>query len=237
MTNLIIKQVDYTRSINAQTTRSNIVRTKINNCTFLLTRFQATRKKSFQGKYILYRQNRMHAIASSACNQSSDTLLTEARAARHYWDCIKIICKQDTTWTRIYPKARDPLNVSLNIGYTFLSRICEKALCASGLHLSLSVLHSHEHEKGLVYDFMELFRQAVVDAAVIPLFSRGNNELNPGKVITKIKDRLSEKYPYQGELVTINRIIEREAYELRRSIEKNIQWKPFRIQWGNSRKK
>lgn len=235
MNNFIIKQVDYIRSKNSIETQRNIVKTKIENCRYFLTRYRNARKNSDQSSYISANQNYLHSIAQSLPYNKS-IMLTEAQAALRYWQSIKIICKQDPAWKRIYPGAKDPLNVALNIGYTFLGRFCEEALKKVGLHTSLALLHATSHEKGLVFDFMEPFRQVVVDSVVVPMFSRGKNELRAAKLVAKIREKLTEIYNYKGERISLGNVIRYEAYELRNSIENNIPWQPFRIQWGNSRK-
>lgn len=236
MDNIIIKQVDYIRSAQKETTARNIIRTKLENCRYLLTRFRNTRKNSLIGKSIFLHQNMLHKHASSLEKTPYTRLmLTEAQAGKHYWESFKIICKQDNEWSRVYPHAKDSLNSALNIGYTSLGRLCRDALLKSGLHLSLGIIHSPNHAHGLAYDFMEMWRQVVVDAIVIPLFSRGATSVSSATLVFKIQERLKTEYRYNGETVELGRIIEYEAYELRKAIERRETWRPFRTQWGNSR--
>ncbi len=239
MNNTIIQQVNYLKTQNSEKTRNNIVSTKIENCYYFLTKYRNSRKKYDSGNHITFHQNMIKKTLSQLdqCGTRESIMLTEARAGRHYWQSINLICKQGQEWKRIYPGAKDPLKLALNIGYRYLGRICKEALENAGLNKSLGILHSPSLPESLVYDYMEIWRQTIVDSVVIPLFTRTRKaKCNPVEIIFKIKDKLTKKYKYQNEMVPLNNIIKRESYVLRNSIQENIPWEPFRTQWGNSMK-
>ena len=100
----------------------------------------------------------------------------EGRATRIYWNAFSRIAKQEH-WKRIYPHATDSLNSALNIGYTVLANILQERIKEHGLSYEIGILHAPQRgKKALLYDFEELFRQPIVDAVVLPLFSRKKHD-------------------------------------------------------------
>jgi CRISPR-associated protein Cas1 len=104
---------------------------------------------------------------------SGDVANVEARAARRYWSCL----------FAPHPFQRsdldDPRNHVLNYGYAVLRAVTARAICASGLHPSLSLFHTNaQNPFGLADDLMEPFRP-VVDRVVVQLARERDLRLDP----------------------------------------------------------
>lgn len=68
---------------------------------------------------------------------------------------------------------KDPINVILSLGYTFLTREVSTALEAESFEMYLGFLHGIRYgRKSLALDMVEEFRQPVVDRLVIRLFNK-----------------------------------------------------------------
>ncbi len=68
---------------------------------------------------------------------------------------------------------RDPINVIISLGYTFLMKEVSNALVAESFEMYLGFLHGiHYGRKSLALDIVEEFRQPVVDRLVIRLFNK-----------------------------------------------------------------
>ena len=69
---------------------------------------------------------------------------------------------------------RDPVNVMLSLGYTFLTRDVSAALEAESFEMYLGFLHGIRYgRKSLALDMVEEFRQPVVDRMVLQAFNKG----------------------------------------------------------------
>lgn len=69
---------------------------------------------------------------------------------------------------------RDPVNVILSLGYTFLTREVSMALEAEAFEMYLGFLHGIRYgRKSLALDMVEEFRQPVVDRMTLRLFNKG----------------------------------------------------------------
>lgn len=145
-------------------TAQNIVIAKLRNCRNLLTNYRQSRQRSGDATALELAEIQS-ALAQSfqQARQASDTqslFLVEARAASVYWRAIRQICfKHSVNWQRIYPRASDPLNKLLNMGYTILFQQRHEVIMSAGLLPQLGVLHGLSTPKPLVFDLAEIFRQ------------------------------------------------------------------------------
>ena len=96
---------------------------------------------------------------------------------------------------RQHQDAADIVNVLLNYGYGILYSRIWQALQRAGLNPYISYLHSSERNKpGLVFDFIEEFRQQAVDRAVIAFITKGEAyEIKDGLLAEKTRKRIAEK--------------------------------------------
>lgn len=68
---------------------------------------------------------------------------------------------------------KDPVNVIISLGYTFLTKEVNNALDAESFEMYLGFLHGIRYgRKSLALDIVEEFRQPVVDRLVIRLFNK-----------------------------------------------------------------
>jgi CRISPR-associated protein Cas1 len=102
--------------------------------------------------------------------RSGDPDNIEAQAARRYW---KALFGQNFTRDQDAPG----INGLLNYGYTVLRAIVSRAICAAGLHPTISVFHSNRANAfALADDLMEPYRP-LVDQLVRDLVSEGQFEV------------------------------------------------------------
>lgn len=98
----------------------------------------------------------------------------EGRAGALYWEGIRLILPKGLFQQRTGRGANDPVNSLLNYGYGILYSQVWTALTLAGLEPFAGFLHADRPGKpSLVLDFIEEFRQPVVDRVVIALLNKG----------------------------------------------------------------
>lgn len=128
----------------------------------------------------------------------------------------------------------DPVNAALNYGYGILYNEAERALLIAGLDPYVGMLHSERYGKpSLTLDFVEEFRVAVVDTAVLPLFANGliaPRDFIPmdgkqtlsahgrRKVVSRVFSRLHASIFWKGQEKEIATILTEQARLLARSL-------------------
>jgi CRISP-associated protein Cas1 len=96
--------------------------------------------------------------------RSGDPDNIEARAAVIYWKTLGVFSKRE--------RFADDANRFFNYGYAVLNALCARALCASGLHLSLGIHHHNQYNSFcLASDIMEPFRP-LVDETVMNIVNK-----------------------------------------------------------------
>ena len=111
---VIEQQLAYENSAACLITARNLIGAKIRNQGMFLTSY--ARARAIQGfvsgrliqlarRQIISREGDLRFAMSK-----QHIFQIEARASRSYWDAVRILCKQDANWHRIYPRAHDPLN-------------------------------------------------------------------------------------------------------------------------------
>lgn len=104
--------------------------------------------------------------------RSGDPDNLEAQAARRYWKAM---------FGRGFSRNHDGdgINGLLNYGYTVLRAIVSRAICAAGLHPTISIFHSNRANAfGLADDLMEPYRP-LVDWMVLQVVRDGHTEVTP----------------------------------------------------------
>ncbi len=99
----------------------------------------------------------------------------EGNAASRYWGAFGTLLSEKYAFPgRMGRGARDPVNSLLNYGYGVLYTQVERALVLAGLDPYAGFLHSDRPGKpSMVLDFIEEFRQPVVDRTVLSILGRG----------------------------------------------------------------
>lgn len=93
----------------------------------------------------------------------------EGRAANLYWNAFEVSLEGKAKFPgRIGRGAKDPINILLNYGYTMLLARVESAALSCGFIPFAGFLHADRSGKpSFILDVMELFRQPIVDHAVV----------------------------------------------------------------------
>jgi CRISPR-associated protein Cas1 len=140
----------------------------------------------------------------------------EGQVGRSYIEGLRAIVPPGLGFTnRNRRPPRDVVNAALSYGYAILCGQCERALALSGFEPSLGFLHTDRWGKpSLTLDFVELFRQPIVDRAVLTLLRRKQitaehgEEYEDGAVLlsaegrrmvaAQVMERLHDELTYRG---------------------------------------
>jgi len=147
-----------------------------------------------------------------------DLLLSiEGRGGVVYWGAIAALLPPDLGFPgRLGRGATDPVNACLNYGYGILYSQASGALSTAGLEPFAGFLHTDRPGKpSLVLDFVEGFRAAVVDRAIVAALGRGwRPEFKGGKLEPPSRKRLAE--------AVLNRLDARDTHKGKRFRLKSI---------------
>lgn len=169
----------------------------------------------------------------------------EGDAANRYFSALREIVRPPFfLGFRSRRPARDLFNSALNYGYGILYAEVESACLIAGLDPNCGIVHADRSgNASFVYDFIEQFRQPVIDRAVITLFTRhqmvkkDTDEtyylLNSGKqkVIGAVVQRLTERIEYRGRSLTYRQVIQEKARECVRFLNEGETFTPFTHRW------
>ena len=166
----------------------------------------------------------------------------EGRAGNHYWEGIKILTGDRVIFPgREHRGATDPVNSLLNYGYGMLYQQVESALILAGLDPFGGFLHvDRSGKESLVYDFVEEFRQQVVDRVVVALINRGFLiKMEDGSLTVetrrqfadKVGERLDSQERYQGRRHKLRTIIQIQARRIATFLRGESKYKPFVGGW------
>ncbi|MDK2986746.1 MAG: CRISP-associated protein Cas1 [Clostridia bacterium] len=170
-------------------------------------------------------------------------LSVEGRAGNLYWQGVAKILGPEVDFPgREHRPANHSVNAALNYGYAILASKIEKCLLLAGLEIFGGFLHvDRPGKKSLVYDFIEEFRQPVVDKVLIAAINKGTKiEFESDGYLTdeskkfvreKILDRLQQKEKYQGKKYTLETIIQRQARRIATFLRNEAKYKPFICGW------
>jgi len=137
---------------------------------------------------------------------------------------------------------RDPVNVILSLGYTFLTKEVLAALEAESFETYLGYLHGIRYgRKSLSLDIVEEFRQPIIDRLVLRLFNKrmlhpANFEQDGEAVILneegfRVFCREYEKWmtdkSFSGCQVSFRSLIKKQAQELKKSIREKHLYVPY----------
>ncbi len=101
----------------------------------------------------------------------------EAHASSLYWKFFQELIPPHYNFThRTHRHSKDPINSALNYGYGILYSECFRALTLAGLDPYAGFLHTFQNNKqSLVFDFIEPFRQTLVDSVLLASVRQGIN--------------------------------------------------------------
>ena len=168
----------------------------------------------------------------------------EGQAARHYWGAVRMILPEAYGFEkRIGRGATDPVNSALNYGYGILYGEVERALVLAGLDPYAGFLHVDRPGKpSLTLDFIEEFRQPVVDRTVIGMANKNMAfDLDERGMLTKdtrrtlaekVIGRLEAAARYEGKRYPLRAIIQMQARHLATYLRgERVEYQPFVMSW------
>ena len=166
----------------------------------------------------------------------------EGIAAASYWAVVARDLPAVSGFTgRRHRAADDPVNQMLNYGYGVLYGRAHAALSAAGLNPHWGFLHRGAKTRGLVYDFVEMFRPWAVDRVVLASVKRGEPaEVASGRLtdetrrrlLGNVLERLARSARYRGERLSLEVVMYRQAQELAEFISgERRSYKPFLAHW------
>ena len=171
-----------------------------------------------------------------------DTLMgLEGAAGREYWAAIELLLGSETFKGREHRGATDAANAMLNYGYGILYSKIWAALLSAGLEPFAGFLHVDRPGKpSRVLDFVEEFRQPIVDRTVFVLLNRGAKiDMENGLLSAdarrltakRILERLQSEAEYAGQKLQLNSIIQAQARRLALFFRGEKAYRCFRFKW------
>lgn len=230
------------------------VRGKLTNQLYLIKYF-AKYRKSTDALAFQELQNRCQNIANNireierVSNLPIDEirgqlLSIEGRAGREYWSAVKVLVKNKVSDFpgREHRGATDLLNSMLNYGYGILYSQVWGALLLAGLEPFAGFIHVDRPGKpSLVLDFIEEFRQPVVDHAIIAGLKNmeGKGYSADGglavairrEIACKVEERLDSVFRYKNNKLTLRSILQKQARQLAAFFREETRYRPFIGGW------
>lgn len=168
-----------------------------------------------------------------------DLLGTEGYCAREYWHALaQTDLLGDSFAYRQGRGAIEPSNAALNYGYAILMSYVWSALDNAGLELYAGIFHANRPGKpSLVLDFMEEFRPWVVDRNIIKLRHKLNSDLTSltpeikRSIVDSIDDTMASKMLWHGKKVSLENILQRQAYRLAGTFVEKKSYRGVRFKW------
>lgn len=166
----------------------------------------------------------------------------EGRAGNLYWQGIKYLTGERVDFPgREHRDSTDPVNSLLNYGYAMLYRQVEGAIILAGLDPFGGFLHVDRPGKlSLVYDFVEEFRQQVVDRVVVAMVNKGTEiKMEEGMLAAptrrdlqeRIRERLDAQERFQGKKYRLRTIIQMQARRIATFLRGEAKYRPFVGGW------
>ena len=164
---------------------------------------------------------------------------SEARVARLYWEAWSLLVEGFPGRRKRFENPEDPVNMALNLGYSLLEAESYIAVASTNLDPYAGFLHVDSPRRpALVMDFMEQFRQPVVDHVVFPMALRGDLKLEEDRlakeslyaVIQAFSNRLRETVTHRGRRAPIESHILFQARHLEDRIRVGLpNYTPFTV--------
>ncbi|WP_017754492.1 CRISPR-associated endonuclease Cas1 [Calidifontibacillus oryziterrae] len=202
-------------------------------------------KEEIQGmKKSIKAIEQLHALCIDDIRLSIDAY--EGQAAKRYWKCVRFILEDKIDFPSRKPRSKDIVNMMLDYGYAILRSRVTSSIIRSGLEPYGGFLHvDRSGRPSLVLDFMEIFRPAVVDRAIISILTRGFQpkleEKEDGQLfmnkptLSTIRDyinkRLNSREEFQGKDYMVKTIIQMQARMLSSFFKREGEFKGHTSRW------
>jgi CRISPR-associated protein Cas1 len=174
----------------------------------------------------------------------AELLGLEGRAAERYWGAIRRVLPEKFGFPgRAGRGATDPVNAALNYSYGILYGQCERCLVLAGLDPYAGFLHVDRPGKpSLTLDFIEEYRQAVVDRTVIGLANKSVtfDQDDRGLLVketrqmlaAKVQERLDGPVSYEGKRRPLRAVIQLQARHVATFLRgERPQYAPYQMGW------
>ena len=169
-------------------------------------------------------------------------LALEGRAGHAYWDGAGALLEGHVAFGgREHRGATDEVNSALNYGYGILYSQVWGAILNAGLEPFAGFLHVDRPGKpSLVLDFVEEFRQPVVDRAVIAGFTKGGairvqggmlDEASKKAVANAVIERLDSEATFRGKRYRLRSIIQIQARALATFLRREGLYQTYAWKW------
>ena len=241
---LRIAQYDTYQNMNARIDiAKTIVYNKIRNQMQLIRDYRY--KDGFSPKKELNKMRKMQSTLDDRLT-ANEILGVEGMCSHLYFTCfahmINCSCKFQGRNRR---PPRDPVNVILSLGYTFLTREVCTSLEAESFEMYLGFLHGVRYgRKSLALDIVEEFRQPVIDRLVIRDFNKriiNEFDFETGNEVIRLKEEGFRKFCQEYERwisgkengYNFRQIIRDQASSLKKALLKRQNYVPY--QWKGER--
>jgi CRISPR-associated protein Cas1 len=234
---------------------------KVRNQNNVLRYFAKSRKKPHPSLYDSLQEtvSRIQGLETEFKNISGEqidevrpTILNiEGRASALYWEAIKLLLDGKADFEkRKHQGADDPVNAAFNYGYGILYSQIWSALTLAGLEPFAGFLHVDRPGKpSLVLDFIEEFRQPIVDRTLIAMLNKrfaiksesktqqqdnGQFRLHADtrrELAEKILGRLEDEEKFDGKQHKLRQIIHLQAQHLAMALRSEREYTPFVCSW------
>jgi len=240
------------------------VKAKMKNQMAILMNLAKTRKESNPGtaRFLLESRNgiegclrEIEELEAERIDEVRDQILgLEGSASKYYWDGVSGVIPEEYGFKGRRgveagsPRyAQDIVNAMLNYGYSILLAECTKALELAGLDPYAGFLHVDiSGRSSLAIDFMENFRQQLVDRVVLRLISY--RQVKPGDcemrnfvchlndrarktLLLEILKRLDSRTQYEGRNIAYSSIILLQARKLVSYLRGEGRYEGFFQRW------
>ncbi|MCP4418051.1 MAG: CRISPR-associated endonuclease Cas1 [Chloroflexi bacterium] len=168
----------------------------------------------------------------------------EGQAAKRYWGAVRLLLPERYGFSsRVGRGARDPVNSALNYGYGILYHLCERCLTLAGLDPYAGFLHADRPGKpSLALDFIEEFRQPIVDRTVIGMANKNMAfEQDENGLLTKdfrrtlagkVHARLESRARFEGKKHSLRAIMQMQARHIATYVRgERAEYVPFVMGW------
>ncbi len=143
---------------------------------------------------------------------------------------------------------RDPINVIISLGYTFLTKEVSSALEAESFEMYMGFLHGIRYgRKSLPLDIVEEFRQPIIDRMTLKLFNKSMiqefdftfedetvilNETGFQKFCKEFERWMTDS-SFSGRSQNYRTIIQKQAKLLKQAVQQKGEYEPFCIKKNN----
>jgi len=202
--------------------------------------FQLLMEAAVKMKSIL---DSMKQVSGNSIDEARNTIMGyEGSASALYWGAVSHIAGETIFRRREHRGADDPFNASLNYGYGILYSRVSSCILNAGLDLYAGFLHADKSGKpSLVLDFVEEYRQPVVDRAVLTIFNKNPERVcmkdglltfsSRRHIAGKVLGNLDHEARYGNGNYSVNSVMQRQARRLAVFLRGEGSYRGYTFKW------